>query len=558
MKFKNRVLLVVAVACVFCTVGALLVAWRDAKDTGYTALIEKSQAVISRLEAVRSFVANQGMFEDLEERVTQEYPDGNVPDEVKSQLLNVVPIVGSMIVGGKEAEKENYRFKVVSEDPRNPNAAPSPKESEFLELFESNPNIKEEVFVNEAENEIWVMRPIRLSESEGCLVCHGEPSTSPWGNGKDVLGYQMEGWKDGDVHGMFKVVSDLNPVDEQVTSSMSHIGTWGFGILIICIIAALAFIRKPLALFGKMVGLLGKVKDGDLTTEVDIHSKDEIGVMGEALNETIKSMRSALESIGKESQTLAGSAEEMTSVSEQITSNASSTSEKAAQASESAALVNQNIDSVAAAAEEMSATIVEIAQSANDAARVAGLGVDTAAKANETVTKLGERSDEIGNVVNLISSVAEQTNLLALNATIEAARAGAAGKGFAVVANEVKELAKETAKATEDIVHRIEAIQEETKSAISSIQEFEKVTQQVNEISSTIAGAVEEQSATTSEISKSVSEAAQGSGEIAQGIADVAEMAENTAQGIKDTKQTIADLAHMASNLEELIKRFRY
>ena len=147
-------------------------------------------------------------------------------------------------------------------------------------------------------------------------------------------------------------------------------------------------------------------------------------------------------------------------------------------------------------------------------------------KTNATVAKLGESSAEIGNVIKVITSIAQQTNLLALNATIEAARAGEAGKGFAVVANEVKELAKQTAKATEDISRKIEAIQNDTKGAVEAIAQIGKIINQINDIQNTIASAVEEQTATTGEISRNVAEAAKGSNEIAQNITGVAQAAQ--------------------------------
>jgi methyl-accepting chemotaxis protein len=220
--------------------------------------------------------------------------------------------------------------------------------------------------------------------------------------------------------------------------------------------------------------------------------------------------------------------------------------------------VNRNLQTVATGSEEMSVSIKEIAKNATEAARVATGAVRVAETANATVGKLGESSAEIGLVIKVITSIAQQTNLLALNATIEAARAGEAGKGFAVVANEVKELAKQTAKATEDISQKIEAIQTDTKSAVDAIGMISGVIGQINDISNTIATAVEEQNATTNEMSRNVTEAARGAGEISKNIAGVAEAAQSTSHGAGDSQKAAAQLSNMSTELRELVAQFKY
>jgi methyl-accepting chemotaxis protein len=177
---------------------------------------------------------------------------------------------------------------------------------------------------------------------------------------------------------------------------------------------------------------------------------------------------------------------------------------------------------------------------------------------NSQVTRLGDSSAEIGNVIKVITSIAEQTNLLALNATIEAARAGEAGKGFAVVAGEVKELAQETAKATEDIARRVEAIQQDTTGAVSAIGQISEIIANINEYQLTIASAVEEQTATTSEMASSVTEAATGSGEIAANITGVAESASASSQTLGEMGSSIQELAQMATELRNRVSAFKF
>jgi methyl-accepting chemotaxis protein len=265
------------------------------------------------------------------------------------------------------------------------------------------------------------------------------------------------------------------------------------------------------------------------------------------------SLRATMDEVAKNAQSLAAASEELTVVAQQMSANSEETAAQAGVVTGASDQVSKNVQTVAASAEEMSISVREIAKNASEAARVATSAVVVAEDTNKTVTKLGESSVEIGKVIKVITSIAQQTNLLALNATIEAARAGEAGKGFAVVANEVKELAKQTAAATEDISQKIEAIQNDTKAAVTAISQIGKIIGQINEFQTTIAGAVEEQAATTNEIARSAGEAARNSNEISGNISGVSVAAKDTTEGANNTLSAAQELAKLATSLRTLV-----
>ncbi|WP_169165560.1 methyl-accepting chemotaxis protein [Cellulomonas taurus] len=336
-------------------------------------------------------------------------------------------------------------------------------------------------------------------------------------------------------------------------------------VLVLLLAGAAVAMALGLRIAGSMARAAGRVKStaeamatGDLTRVPEVHTKDELGEMATALASAQHSLRGTMAGVVETAQAVAAAAEQLSAASGEVAAGSDQTSAQAGVVAAAAEQVSRNVQTVAAGAEEMGASIREIAQNASQAAKVAGQATDAAAVTNDQVAKLGESSVEIGNVVKVITSIAEQTNLLALNATIEAARAGEAGKGFAVVAGEVKELAQETAKATEDIARRVETIQADTSGAVTAIGEISTIIASINDYQLTIASAVEEQTATTTEMSRSVAEAATGSGEIAHNITGVAQASAQSSQTLGQMGDAVRELARMSEELRGQVSTFRY
>ncbi len=297
--------------------------------------------------------------------------------------------------------------------------------------------------------------------------------------------------------------------------------------------------------------------DGDLTQRVDESADDEIGALGRAFNTFVEKVASTVRQITVTAGELATSATNLQGVASRLDASASATTDGTLQLAAASRQVDAGVQTVAAATEEMGSTAQEIAGSASAASKRAGESVLVAERASRAVDDLSASSAQIDEVVKVITAIAGQTNLLALNATIEAARAGEAGRGFAVVADEVKNLAQETARATEDITARIAGLQNDAARAGQAIGDITAGIEGVDESQTTIAAAVEEQAATVAEMAATITHAAAGTASMSTGISDVDTLAGQTAGAATEAMRAAQDLEQMANRLGALVNDFR-
>ena len=541
---------------------ALIMGWQRAGDTRAAAektVIDKSKAIVFMAEATRNEMARK-----LELGVIKPF------EQIEpSRVIEAVPVVTAMQAAAMNAEKSGYAFRVPKVSPRNPKNEPTPFELEILKELESG-KIPEKVVIS--ADEVRYFKPIKLTKE--CLYCHGDPK------GKvDPTGGRLEGWKEGEIHGAFEIISSMKEVNKEIARTTMVIALWTAGILLAALVVTWLLLERsvirPLRYSSQEIK---KIAAQDLTGEIAIRGRDEFGTMGADLQQMKNQLQEVIRGIARSADTLDEKSGSLGASAEQLAGGSGEMNSRSMSVATAAEEMSANMNSVAAATEEastniglvasatkgMAETIAAIARNTENARQITANAVTEAMSASAKVDELGVAASKIGKVTETITEISEQTNLLALNATIEAARAGEAGKGFAVVANEIKELARQTAGATGEIKNQIDGIQGSTSETISRINKITAVINEVNETVASIVQAVEEQNKTTVEIAENISQATLGIEEVTENVGQSSVVADEVARDINSVSQASAEVAQLSENtrndairLRELAKELR-
>ena len=496
LSFQRKIIAIIALASAVCTVVAILVSSQKIRREGTDDLRAKSEAILSRLEAARDFVAEQGGLDEIIASTVKKNPTGQLSQVDKENILKRVPIYASMVIGSAAADKEHYKFRVFSDEPRNKDNLATSSELEIFKRFQNDPKLAQ--IVEENDNQLVVYRPVRLSEKQGCLSCHGDPKNSPWGNGKDILGHPMENWSDNKFHGVFAVVSDLAPVRAAALEGTLSIAGWAGGLALLVLLLAIYLLRGPMAVLNEIVGRLK--------------------VSGEALANSATEVSNASQSLSSSTSEAAASLEETTASTEEISSMIRMSAQNAEEA--------QNLSAIC-----------------EKGARAGKEDVD---QLIESMNKISGSSKKMEEIITVIDDVAFQTNLLALNAAVEAARAGEQGKGFAVVAEAVRALAQRSAASAKEISDMI-------KTSVEQIQEGTKVAEKSGHSLSQMVASIEKVSSLNTQVSQASKEQAQGVENINKAINELDKVTQQNAAASEAAAASSEHLGAQSGQIHELV-----
>lgn len=583
LGMRVKLLSIVAAQLVIVGVAFMWMFKSEVDGAARTDTIAQASRVVDMAESVRHGMSEKwrtGVFD--QQLVAQWAKSGEV-----DRVLASVPIVSAWEAVMMKAEAGGYQFKTPRFNARNPQNEPDEVEGRALQLFANSPSEEEYSEYDADRNVIRYFRPIRLTQQ--CLTCHGNPSSSQeyWGNsdGIDGTGHEMENLAVGDLHGAYEVIQSLDSSDARAEAATLK----GLGIVTACILLSCTTLvwvlnRSLVAPLHAASEAFKRLVRGDLRHEINVKSKDEIGMLQAGINAMVKqlrtmigSMRSNSDELGEVSTSLDTTAQCVGEASTSTTSRSQIVSAAAEEMSQSLecmrgslAEVSSTVQSIAAASTQVLGNAKSIASNTEESSTVAQQAQDLATEGGVKVHELEVSAKGIGEIVNVIKDITEQINLLALNATIEASRAGEAGNGFAVVAGEIKLLASDTAKATTQIRQRIESIQGTSNEAVDAMSQIESVIQKLSDGTLVTSEAVEEQcttiesitrqleqaSALTSNVTHNVEETVAAARDVSRSIHEVHQIAEKTGEEVASTQQAGVNVRKVSQDFREQLEHF--
>ncbi|MBC7464647.1 MAG: DUF3365 domain-containing protein [Bdellovibrio sp.] len=542
ISFRNRIVLTIALTCVLTTAAAIMTGWNKLESEGEKSLVSKSSAILSRIEVGSKYVAQMNTLDAVIKETQLKFPDGKLSDDQKLKVLKSVPVYAAFEIGKSGAEAEHYRFRIASTAPRNIDNKATPAEAAVIEKFKTNPELKEVVEESADGKYILVSRPVRISEKFGCLTCHGHPDTSPWKNGKDILGYTMENMKDGDLRATFTIVSSLEPIKAATQASVRENALWGFLIGLIATTAAFFGIRKPISDLTELANGLSKTAEDVAAMSADIASS------------SVNLSSGATEQAAAIEETSA-SMEEMSAMVASNSDNAKNSQGLAQQSQHSAergkAVVQEMIQSIGQIDESNAQIMTQIQES------------------NRQISDIVNIINDIGTKTKVINEIVFQTKLLSFNASVEAARAGEAGKGFAVVAEEIGNLAQMSGSAATEIekmlvssTQRVEAIVIETKNKVEvlvnsgkeKVEHGTEVAKQCGDVLTEIVDSVQSVGRMVVQISDGSQEQSKGVQEINQAMAQLNKVTQENSSASLEASTTADKLSAQAETLRESVQ----